>query len=343
MPVRNVQHCVGWLPAINGRKPAIGGAAETASRIAARNSVHRGASPASSPATWSPHSRTLRQPRPGAPAVRSHFYPSGTRDRRSGAILRPVPIPKCAWIAWKRASEPFPEAAAYRSLRDVAAPRLHDLGAAAPAGRSTDAPERLAPRDMGEAGFRDLCRDAGLRHPRPGARPEAVNRRSTRHRPAEARAPVRSSATPLRFSTETPATSPETTPAPVQAPPARPCPTERRTRARPSSSTPGSSTRPPPSRFRPTARPAPLRRAPPSTRSSRRTTPQTGVCTSPGGSPGSPPRPLRAAPGFDVQIGSRHPSASALVIRSTGLSRRDRSGRPSFSLLSGDYRTTTRG
>ena len=63
------------------------------------------------------------------------------------------------------------------SLRDVLAPRLENLGAAL---QQVGALIRLndpASRHMGEAGLRDLRRDAGLCHPRPRARTEPVNRR----------------------------------------------------------------------------------------------------------------------------------------------------------------------
>ena len=38
---RNVKRCVGWLTDLNSRKPALGGAAETASQSTVRSSVHR--------------------------------------------------------------------------------------------------------------------------------------------------------------------------------------------------------------------------------------------------------------------------------------------------------------
>ena len=60
---------------------------------------------------------------------------------------------------------------------DVFAPRLKDFGAALQQVGSLIRLNNPASRDVGEAGFRDLRRDARFGHPRPRARPEPVQRR----------------------------------------------------------------------------------------------------------------------------------------------------------------------
>ena len=111
-----------WLTDLNSRKPALGGAAETASRATVWNSVHRafagklsGLSAASlkdARATGdpviSPGDSALSAERWFSP----YLYPSGTRDRRSWALLQPVGYPKPLQKPPKRASEPVVDAAA---------------------------------------------------------------------------------------------------------------------------------------------------------------------------------------------------------------------------------------
>ncbi len=130
----------------------------------------------------------------------------------------------------------------------------------APADRTADTPERPGCAAH-ERGRPPLPLPGHRSRPSTTARSNGTREPPKRHRLAEARAPARSSATPRWFSTETPATSRETAPAPGRVRRARPCSTERRTRARSSSSTPGWSTRPPPSRSRPRAPRAPFRPA----------------------------------------------------------------------------------
>ena len=73
------------------------------------------------------------------------------------------------------------------SLCDVIAPSLENLGTALQQVGSLIRLNDLTPGHMGEAGLRDLRRDAGLGHPRPRARTEPVNRRgdpgSPKHAP----------------------------------------------------------------------------------------------------------------------------------------------------------------
>ena len=87
-------------------------------------------------------------------------------------------------------------------MRDVIAPRLHDLRAALQQVGPLIRLNHPASRNVGEAGFRDLRRDTGLGHPRPCARTESVNRRGG-PRLVEGRAPARSSPTVRRSSRET--------------------------------------------------------------------------------------------------------------------------------------------
>ena len=94
---RSVQHCVGWLTTSNGREPARRSRQKPPLR-ASPGTASTGPSRASSPASWSPASRTARTV-PGrscrAIVFRPTRNPSGTGDRRSQAIRRPVGSPRC--------------------------------------------------------------------------------------------------------------------------------------------------------------------------------------------------------------------------------------------------------
>ena len=109
----NVLHRVGWLTTSNGRKPALGGAAETASQSTVRSSVHRAVAGKLSGLSVASLQRTARAT--GDPVTSlaiaalsadrrfsPYPYPSGTRDRRSEAILAPVDYPKCLRAGPKR-------------------------------------------------------------------------------------------------------------------------------------------------------------------------------------------------------------------------------------------------
>ena len=123
-PVRDVQHRVCWLvdlksvsqPSAEPPKPPLGAPSRTASIEPSQ---------AASPASWSPASR-IAKTYPGAPAARSQSglpaIPSGTRDRRSQALPRPVDAPKCPRNA--RKSAPGPAAGdQVRFRRSLSGPR----------------------------------------------------------------------------------------------------------------------------------------------------------------------------------------------------------------------------
>ena len=112
----NVLHRVGWLTDHNSRKPALGGAAETASQSTVRSSVHwadavklRGLSVASLKDGEGGGRRRHLLGDSGdlcRPPFSPYPYPSETGDRRSGAILEPVDYPKRLRAAPKRPLSP---------------------------------------------------------------------------------------------------------------------------------------------------------------------------------------------------------------------------------------------
>ena len=108
----NVLHRVCWLPTRNSRKPALGGAAETASQSTVRSSVHRAVAgklrglSIADLKDGEGDGRPRHLPGDSGALCRPPFspypYPSGTGDRRSGAIPAPVDYPKWLRSAPKR-------------------------------------------------------------------------------------------------------------------------------------------------------------------------------------------------------------------------------------------------
>ena len=121
---------VGWLPASNrvGSQPCGRLRTAPAHRPKRRTPGRRGEAPR--PLGRQPHERrgatgrpvTLRRRRRSQPCSRfpPYPYPSGTGDRRSWAIPRPVAYPKYPWDTQKRPSEPVAEVA----TRQVRSPCL---------------------------------------------------------------------------------------------------------------------------------------------------------------------------------------------------------------------------
>ena len=102
------------------------------------------------------------------------------------------------------------------SLPEVLVPCLQDRGTVFQQVGSLIRLNDLAPRNMGEAGLRDLRRDSGFGHPRPRARPESVAA-SRRPRRAGAPATAPSPAAARRSSKGTPAETRRTACAPARA------------------------------------------------------------------------------------------------------------------------------
>ena len=83
----NVLHRVGWLTTLNGRQPALGDGAETASRGTVRNSVHRTVA-GKLPGLLADRLKDGEDATPGAPLPRPGFHPTRTPRRPAIVDLR---------------------------------------------------------------------------------------------------------------------------------------------------------------------------------------------------------------------------------------------------------------